>query len=344
MDITEKIIGMLSAHSHALIAAGTMLLLVIFVSGTMSSCSAVFQGVINGVVGSSYTGEDTSLTGTEKGYLAREGVLKSKLESPSTYWPGYDGYVVEAYSIDHNPYELAAYVQILKMDGHTDAEISQAVKDLFDKQYKLETWIVEIDHEDEATEYIFHARLTNNGLTAVIDELGLTPEQKEHFDVLMETYGNHPELFTDEFFSLDAVEGLHYDIPGEALSDERFARMVVEADKHLGTPYVWGGYSPGKGFDCSGFVSYVVNHCGNGWNYGRLTAEGLRKQCAIIPKSEAKPGDLIFFKGTYNTSGASHVGIYIGDGVMIHCGHPVQYASCETDYWKSHYYCYGRLP
>ena len=344
VDITEKIIGMLSAHSHALIAAGTMLLLVIFVSGTMSSCSAVFQGVINGVVGSSYTGEDTSLTGTEKGYLAREGVLKSKLESPSTYWPGYDGYVVEAYSIDHNPYELAAYVQILKMDGHTDAEISQAVKDLFDKQYKLETWIVEIDHEDDATEYIFHARLTNKGLTAVIDELGLTAEQKEHFDVLMETYGNHPELFTDEFFSLDAVEGLHYDIPGEALSDERFARMVVEADKHLGTPYVWGGYSPGKGFDCSGFVSYVINHCGNGWNYGRLTAEGLRKECAIIPKSEARPGDLIFFKGTYNTSGASHVGIYIGDGVMIHCGHPVQYASCETDYWKAHYYCHGRLP
>ena len=139
VDITEKIIGMLSAHSHALIAAGTMLLLVIFVSGTMSSCSAIFQGVINGVVGSSYTGEDTSLTGTEKGYLAREGVLKSKLESPSTYWPGYDGYVVESYSIDHNPYELAAYVQILKMDGKTDAEISQAVKDLFDKQYKLET-------------------------------------------------------------------------------------------------------------------------------------------------------------------------------------------------------------
>ena len=120
--------------------------------------------------------------------------------------------------------------------------------------------------------------------------------------------------------------------------------MVTEADKYLGTPYVWGGYSPTGGFDCSGFVSYVVNHCGNGWSYGRLTAEGLRQVCDIIPKSEAKPGDLIFFKGTYNTSGASHVGIYIGDGMMIHCGHPVQYASCETEYWRSHYFCHGRLP
>ena len=342
--ITERIFSMLSTHSNAVVLAGALFLLVVFVSGSMSFFSAVFQGVINGVVGSSYTGEDTSLTGTEKGYLAREGVLKSKLESPSTYWPGYDGYVIEPYSIDHNPYELAAYVQVLKVDGYTDAQISEAVKGLYDKQYKLETWIVEIDHEDDPTEYIFHARLTNKGLTAVIDELGLTAEQKEHFDVMMETYGNHPELFTDEFFSLSTAEGLHYDIPGEALSDERFARMVTEADKYLGTPYVWGGYSPTGGFDCSGFVSYVINHCGNGWDYGRLTAEGWRQQCDIIPKSEAKPGDLIFFKGTYNTSGASHVGIYIGDGMMIHCGHPVQYASCETEYWKSHYFCHGRLP
>ena len=209
VDITEKIIGMITANGHALIVAGSLLLLIIFVSGTMSSCSAVFQGVINGVVGSSYTGEDTSLTSTEKGYLSREGVLKSKLENPETWWPGYDDYVVEAYTIDHNPYELAAYVQILKVDGYTDEQISEAVKDLFDKQYKLETWVVEIDHEDDPTEYIFHARLTNRGLTAVIDEAGLTAEQKEHFDVLMETYGNHPELFTDEFFSLSAAEGLH---------------------------------------------------------------------------------------------------------------------------------------
>ena len=344
VDITEKIFGMISANSHALIAAGAMLLVVVFVSGTMSSCSAVFQGVINGVVGSSYTGEDTALTATEKSFLGMEGALKKKLDNPADYWPDYDGYVVEEYSIDHNPYELAAYAQVLRMDGYSEEQINEAVKALFEKQYTLETWVVEIDHEDDPTEYIFHARLTNHGLGSVIDEAGMTDEQKEHYSVLLETYGNHPELFTDEFFSLGAAEGLHYDIPGEALSDERFARMITEAEKYLGTPYVWGGYSPTGGFDCSGFVSYVVNHCGNGWSYGRLTAEGLRQVCDIIPKSEAKPGDLIFFKGTYNTSGASHVGIYVGDGMMIHCGHPVQYKSCETDYWKQHFFCIGRLP
>ena len=342
--VTERIFSMLSSHSNAVVLAGALFLLVVFVSGSMSFFSAVFQGVVNGVVGSSYTGEDTALSATEKGFLGMEGALKKKLDSPEDYWPGYDGYVIEDYTIDHNPFELAAYAQVLRMDGYTEEQINEAVKTLFSKQYELKTWVVEIDHEDSESDYIFHASLTNHGLGNVIAEAGMTDEQKEHYQVLLETYGNHPELFTDEYFSLADLESLHYDIPGEALSDERFAKMITEADKYLGTPYVWGGYSPTGGFDCSGFVSYVINHCGNGWSYGRLTAEGLRQVCDIIPKSEAKPGDLIFFKGTYNTSGASHVGIYIGDGMMIHCGHPVQYASCETEYWKSHYFCHGRLP
>ena len=136
---------------------------------------------------------------------------------------------------------------------------------------------------------------------------------------------------------------MDYEIPPEALEDEEFARMILEAEKYLGVPYVWGGYSP-SGFDCSGFVSYVVNHCGNGWNYGRLTAEGLRGQCAFVSPAEAKPGDLIFFQGTYNTSGASHVGIYVGNGMMIHCGDPVQYANINSSYWEQHFLSYGRLP
>ena len=134
-----------------------------------------------------------------------------------------------------------------------------------------------------------------------------------------------------------------YDIPGEALTDEKFRKMITEAEKYLGYPYVWGGSSPSTSFDCSGFVSWVINHCGNGWNVGRQTANGLMGKCDIIPKSEAKPGDLIFFQKTYNTSGASHVGIYVGNGMMIHCGSPISYASIETSYWRQHYYCMGRI-
>ena len=120
--------------------------------------------------------------------------------------------------------------------------------------------------------------------------------------------------------------------------------MIREAERYLGYPYVWGGSSPSTSFDCSGFVSWVINNCGNGWSVGRQTADGLKNLCDIIPPSEAKPGDLIFFQGTYNTSGASHVGIYVGDGMMIHCGDPISYASIETSYWQQHFYCYGRIP
>lgn len=134
-----------------------------------------------------------------------------------------------------------------------------------------------------------------------------------------------------------------YDIPGEALTDTRFANMIREAEKYLGYPYVWGGSSPSTSFDCSGFVSYVINHCGNGWSVGRLTANSLMGVCDIIPKSSAKPGDLIFFQGTYDTSGASHVGIYVGNGMMIHCGNPISYASIESNYWQQHFYCFGRI-
>ena len=136
---------------------------------------------------------------------------------------------------------------------------------------------------------------------------------------------------------------MSYEIPPEALQDEEFARMIREAEKYLGVPYVWGGYSP-SGFDSSGFVSYVINHCGNGWNYGRLTADGLRGVCTYVSPEEAKPGDLIFFQGTYNTSGASHVGIYVGNNMMIHCGDPIHYSSISTSYWQQHFMCFGRLP
>ena len=162
------------------------------------------------------------------------------------------------------------------------------------------------------------------------------------YNILNASFGNRDYLWDTAAYSGYTPGGMSYEIPPEALTDERFRNMITEAERHLGTPYVWGGYAPG-GFDCSGFVSYVINNCGNGWNYGRLTADGLRGICTYVSPSEAKPGDLIFFQGTYDTPGASHVGIYVGNGMMIHCGSPIQYTSIETNYWQQHFLCFGRI-
>lgn len=193
------------------------------------------------------------------------------------------------------------------------------------------------------TKRILTITATNHTLTSVIANMNLTADQRERYEVLLETKGNRPYLFEDDIYSNAGGEYMDYDIPGEALTDTRFARMIREAEKYLGYPYVWGGSSPSTSFDCSGFVSWVINNCGNGWSVGRQTANGLMGVCDIIPKSQAKPGDLIFFQGTYDTAGASHVGIYVGNGMMIHCGNPISYASIETSYWQQHFYCFGRI-
>ncbi|MDO4647889.1 MAG: C40 family peptidase [Eubacteriales bacterium] len=202
-----------------------------------------------------------------------------------------------------------------------------------------EEYEVEVEYEY----YILNVTLTNKGISMVARSSGLSDNQMERYDVLMETRGNRDDLFGDVSFAVPGGEYTDYDIPGEALTDERFRKMITEAEKYLGYPYVWGGASPSTSFDCSGFVSWVINNCGNGWSVGRLTANGLMGVCDIITKSSAKPGDLIFFQGTYDTSGASHVGIYVGGGMMIHCGNPISYASIETSYWQQHYYCMGRI-
>ena len=198
--------------------------------------------------------------------------------------------------------------------------------------------------EVEYNYYILQTTLVNNTLDTVIRGLGLTADQMQRYELLLETYGNKAGLFGDDIYSeVNPGDYQDYDIPPEALTDQRFANMIREAEKYLGYPYVWGGSSPSTSFDCSGFVSYVLNHCGNGWSMGRQTANGLRGKCTAVSPSEAKPGDLIFFQGTYGTSGASHVGIYVGNGMMIHCGNPIQYASVNTTYWQNHFMCYGRI-
>jgi hypothetical protein len=186
--------------------------------------------------------------------------------------------------------------------------------------------------------------LTNKGLDAVLRSR-MTEKEQEQYDLYNTYYGNRDYLFDTNtlLYTGSGSDGFGYDIPSEALSDKKFANMIQEAEKYLGYPYVWGGASPSTSFDCSGFVCWVINNCGNGWNVGRLTAEGLRSACSYVSPSEAKPGDLIFFQKTYNTSGASHVGIYVGNGMMIHCGSPIKYSSIETSYWQEHFLAFGRI-
>lgn len=201
-----------------------------------------------------------------------------------------------------------------------------------------------VEITETVTEKILTAAVKNEGIAAAMGGFHLTDLQRARYELLLETKGNREGVFPPDIYT-DLSEGEYtdYRVPPEALSDTAFAGMLREAERYLGLPYVWGGSSPETGFDCSGFVSWVINHSGNGWNVRRQTAEGLRQACAYVPPSEARPGDLVFFRGTYDTAGASHVGIYVGNGMMIHCGHPVQYASIETDYWRAHFYQYGRI-
>ena len=363
-NVLERMAEFISSHGHTILMLGGLLLTIMVVASAMGSCSAFFQSSTNLVVGTSYTADDADIVGAEEDYKELEAELQARIDNIEDEYDGYDEYRIHSDQIGHDPYELASYLTIVFQSYKRD-QVQSTLQELFEGQYELtieeevEIRTREVEHsstdpetgeEDTWTEteeyeyYILNVTLKNNGLGKVIMEAGLTEDEMSRYAVLMQTYGNRKEVFGDNPYAVAVEDVLHYDIPGEALTDERFRRMIAEGEKYLGYPYVWGGSSPSTSFDCSGFVSWVVNHCGNGWNVGRQTAEGLRTCCSIIPRSEAKPGDLIFFKGTYNTSGASHVGIYVGDGMMLHCGKPIQYASCETSYWQSHFYCFGRLP
>ena len=371
-NVMEKMAEFVSSHGHMILVLGGILLTIMVVASAMGSCSAFFQSSTNLVVGTSYTADDTDIVGAEEDYKELEAQLQTRLDNIKDEYDGYDEYRITSDQIGHDPYELASYLSVL-FQSHKRGQVQSTLQELFDSQYELtieeeveirtriesrevsysdtdpetgetDHWTETEYYEVEYEYYILNVNLKNNGLGKVIMDAGLTTDEMSRYAVLMQTYGNRREVFGDNPYAVAVEDVLHYDIPGEAMTDERFRRMIAEGEKYLGYPYVWGGSSPSTSFDCSGFVSWVVNHCGNGWSVGRQTAEGLRQCCSIIPKSEAKPGDLIFFKGTYNTSGASHVGIYVGNGMMLHCGKPIQYASCETSYWQSHFYCFGRLP
>ena len=360
-SVVDKGIEFVKEHPKAILIVGALGLLVMLIAGMFSSCTAMFAGSGNAVLGTSYTAEDADITGTDADYSALETALDNQISNIESTHPGYDEYRYDLAEIGHNPYELASYLTVL-FEDYTRAEVQSTLQGLFAQQYTLTlTPEVEVRYrtetrtDSEGNDYdvevpynyhILNVKLTNKGLGAVIQASGLTTEQADRYDVLMTTSGNRSELFGEDVYGVSGGEYTDYDIPGEALTDEKFRRMITEAEKYLGMPYVWGGSSPSTSFDCSGFLSWVINHSGHGWSVGRLGAKGLKNICDIIPPDQAKPGDLIFFHHTYDApdpSDATHVGIYVGDGMMIHCGNPISYASTESSYWQSHFLCFGRI-
>lgn len=371
-SMTEKAFQFVQSHSHIIIGIAAVGLLVLVIAGSVSSCSVLINGGGNVVLGTSYTAEDEDLKGVETDYTKLEDKLRKKIDRIETDHPGYDEYRYNLAEIGHNPYELASLLTV-EFENYTRSQVQARLQNIFEAQYELKlvekveirtrketrvgysynpitgtghtyTYQVTVQYEYK----ILNVTLLNRGVDYVARNSGLTDDQLQRYEVTLECRGNRDDLFAGIAFATpdgagSSGEYQDYDIPGEALTDEKFRKMITEAEKYLGYPYVWGGSSPSTSFDCSGFVSWVINHCGNGWNVGRQTANGLMGKCDIIPKSEAKPGDLIFFQKTYNTSGASHVGIYVGNGMMIHCGNPISYASIETSYWRQHYYCMGRI-
>ena len=371
-SMTEKAFQFVQSHSHIIIGIAAVGLLVLVIAGSVSSCSVLINGGGNVVLGTSYTAEDEDLKGVETDYTRLEDKLRKQIDRIETDHPGYDEYRYNLAEIGHNPYELASLLTV-EFENYTRSQVQARLQSIFDAQYELKleekveirtrketrvgysynpitgtghtyTYQVTVQYEYK----ILNVTLLNRGVDYVARNSGLTDDQLQRYEVTLECRGNRDDLFAGIAFATpdgagSSGEYQDYDIPGEALTDEKFRKMITEVEKYLGYPYVWGGSSPSTSFDCSGFVSWVINHCGNGWNVGRQTANGLMGKCDIIPKSEAKPGDLIFFQKTYNTSGASHVGIYVGNGMMIHCGNPISYASIETNYWRQHYYCMGRI-
>ena len=365
-------------HPLLLVFAVLILIVVLVVSGALSSCSMMAGGVNTTTITTSFTAEDADILEVEADYAGLEADLQDTIDHIETDHPGYDEYNYSLAEISHNPFELAALLTVL-YENYTPSQVQSMLQTIFDCQYTLtmtevvetrtrtetrtgQRWVsdgvvngipvghyesYEYEVEVEYDYYILNTTLTNHGITAAVNALNLTEDQMQRYMILLETRGNKPDIFGDNVYANPGVseEYENYAVPGEYLTDQQFAKMLNEAEKYLGYPYVWGGSSPGTSFDCSGFVSYVINNCGNGWNYGRLTANGWKNATARVAASDVKPGDLVFFQGTYNTSGASHVGIVVDpvNKIMIHCGNPIQYASYDTAYWRAHAYCYGRI-
>ena len=360
---TEQAVQFIARHKKGFLIAIALLLVLAMLMGALSSCSVMFQGTITTLTSTSYPSRDEDMLGAEAAYAAKEADLQYEVDHYETMHPGYDEYRYELDDIKHDPYVLVSLLTAYYEGEWTLSQAQAFLSEVFDRQYTL-TQTVEVEtryrtetdswtDEDGTSHtdtyevpydyYICHVKLENFDLSHLPvyllneDKLGL-------YAGYTATLGNRPDLFpTGQYPNAVGRPGFtDYDVPPEALADATFAAMIKEAEKYLGYPYVWGGASPSTSFDCSGFVSWVINH--SGWNVGRLTANGLLNISTPVSSANAKPGDLIFFQGTYNTAGASHVGIYVGNGMMIHCGDPISYTSINTNYWQSHFYTFARLP
>ena len=349
-------------HRRGFAIAAAILLMLAFLLNGLSSCSVIMDGVGSGIAASTYPSQDADMLSAEAQYCAMEAELQHYLDTyESTH--DYDEYHFDLDTIEHDPYVLVSIITALHQGEWTLDEVQGTLQMLFDRQYILtEDVVVETRYRTETDTwtdadgnthtdtyqvpydyYICTVTLENFNLSHVPVYI-MSEEQLGMYATYMATLGNRPDLFPGSGYIGKYVEGSYtdYDIPPEALDDEVFAAIIKEAEKYLGYPYIWGGSSPSTSFDCSGFVSWVINH--SGWDVGRLGAQGLCNICTPVSSANVKPGDLVFFTGTYDTPGVSHVGIYVGNNMMIHCGDPISYANLNSNYWQSHFYRYGRLP
>ena len=349
-------------HRRGFAIAAAILLMLAFLLNGLSSCSVIMDGVGSGIAASTYPSQDADMLGAEAQYCEMEAELQRYLDTyESTH--DYDEYHFDLDTIEHDPYVLISMITALHQGEWTLDEVQGTLQMLFDRQYILtEDVVVETRYRTETDTwtdadgnthtdtyqvpydyYICTVTLENFNLSHVPVYI-MSEEQLGMYATYMATLGNRPDLFPGSGYIGKYVEGSYtdYDIPPEALDDEVFAAIIKEAEKYLGYPYIWGGSSPSTSFDCSGFVSWVINH--SGWDVGRLGAQGLCNICTPVSSANVKPGDLVFFTGTYDTPGVSHVGIYVGNNMMIHCGDPISYANLNSSYWQSHFYRYGRLP
>ena len=349
-------------HRRGFAIAAAILLMLAFLLNGLSSCSVIMDGVGSGIAASTYPSQDADMLGAEAQYCEMEAELQRYLDTyESTH--DYDEYHFDLDTIEHDPYVLISMITALHQGEWTLDEVQGTLQMLFDRQYILtEDVVAETRYRTETDTwtdadgnthtdtyqvpydyYICTVTLENFNLSHVPVYI-MSEEQLGMYATYMATLGNRPDLFPGSGYIGKYVEGSYtdYDIPPEALDDEEFAAIIKEAEKYLGYPYVWGGSSPSTSFDCSGFVSWVINH--SGWDVGRLGAQGLCNICTPVSSANIKPGDLVFFTGTYDTPGVSHVGIYVGNNMMIHCGDPISYANLNSSYWQSHFYRYGRLP
>ena len=359
---TEKLaaraVAFVKRHPVGVLLFLACFLLLVLMQSCMSSVVTIGNGVVGAIGASTYAAEDADLRGAEAAYCGLEAELQDYLDSyESTH--DYDEYHFELDDIEHDPYVLLSIISAIHEGAWTVDEVQGTLQMLFEKQYILtetvvterryyletDTWTDEEGNTHTDTYrvyydyYICTVTLENFNLSHLPIYI-MGEDQLSRYALYMSALGNRPDLFpSSPYVAKYTADPVEHEIPEAYLADETFAAILEEAEKYIGYPYVWGGYKPSTSFDCSGFVSYVYNQCG--WDFGRLGAQGLYNISRRT--SSPRPGDLVFFTGTYDTPGVSHVGIYVGDGWMLHCGDPIGYANLNTSYWQSHFYAYGRL-